>query len=56
MEAVFLDVLDEGAEGGVDDGFGEAGRAAGVEDVERMRRRQLLEAQGLVRRAVDGIC
>ena len=36
MQAVFLDVLQEYAAGAVDDAFGHAGGAAGVEDVQRL--------------------
>ncbi|MCY1258410.1 hypothetical protein D9M70_66180 [compost metagenome] len=36
MQAVFLDVLQQHAAGAVDDAFGHAGGAAGVEDVQRM--------------------
>ncbi|MNF93869.1 hypothetical protein D3C84_765600 [compost metagenome] len=36
VQAVFLDVLQEYAAGAVDDAFGHAGGAAGIEDVQRM--------------------
>lgn len=45
MEKVLLLVLEEGASCRVHDGFGQAGGAAGVEDVKRVRGRELGEEQ-----------
>jgi hypothetical protein len=45
VEAVLLDVLEQGASGAVDDRLGLAGRAGGVKDVERVRERELREGE-----------
>ena len=54
MEEVLLLVLEQCPASGVNNGLGEAGRAAGKENVKRMTRRELLESKRLVRGAVDG--
>ncbi len=48
MQEVLLLVLKESAGCGVDDGFREAGGAARVEDVERVRGRELGKLEGRV--------
>ena len=48
MKAMLLDMLDQGTESGMDDGLGESGRAARVENVEWVRWRELLELEGLI--------
>lgn len=53
MQVMLFLVLEESAAGTVNDGFGQTGCTARVEDVKRLRGRQLGEVQGLIRRAVD---
>ena len=47
VDEEFLLVLQEGAGRGVDNGLGQAGGAARVEDVERVRGRKLGEHEGI---------